>query len=195
MRRVLVFWVFVVGICASWQSVMAQSSGWQQNTQLLPQYCKDRVKGINSTEFARWRRTFGDVFPHVHHYCNGIFAEQKARATLLDRQERQRWLTTVVSEMRYVSRHCPTSCVLYPELHTRLGWALQETGQTSQAVAQFQLAIKAKPEYVPAYAKLADAYAEINRPDDARRVLQEGLEAKPGSSMLQRRLRELKASP
>ena len=93
--------------------------------------------------------------------------------------------------MAYVSRHCSTNCALYPELHTRWGWALGESGQHGEAIGHFQKAIKAKPKYVPAYAKLADVYVDIKQPEEARKILEQGLKAKPGSRMLQRRLKEL----
>ncbi len=185
------FLFLVFGFSVLWHGP-AVADEWRQNTQLLPAYCKDRVKGINSAEFGKWRGTLGEVFEHTHHYCSGVYAEQKLRSTI-DPQERKRWLRTVQGEMAYVSRHCSTRCVFYPELHTRWGWALAVGGQPSEAISHFRLAIKAKPKYVPAYAKLSDVYLDINRPDEARKVLAEGLKAKPGSKTLTRRLKKLEA--
>ena len=96
-----------------------------------------------------------------------------------------------MGEMSYVSRHCSTKCAFYPELHSRWGWALGSTGQVGEAMMHYQLAIKAKPKYVPAYAKLADLYIDIDQPDEARKVLEKGLAAKPGSRMLKKRLIKL----
>ncbi|MDX2458379.1 MAG: tetratricopeptide repeat protein [Gammaproteobacteria bacterium] len=189
MMRIFLFLVF--GTSILWHN-LSVAEAWRQDTQLLPPYCKDRVKGLNSPEFTKWRGTFGGVSEHIHHYCSGIYAENKARGTI-DQQERKRALRGVIAEMAYVSRHCSAKCVLYPELHSRWGWALAADGQPSEAVGHFQLAIRAKPKYTPAYAKLSDLYLEINQPDEARRVLDEGLKAKPGSSMLQRRLQKLEA--
>jgi len=190
MMRIFLFIVF--GVSIFWHNLtVAAEAGWRQNTRLLPQYCKDFTKGgLASAEFAKWRGTLGEVRIHTHHYCNGIYAEQKARSTI-DQKKRKRWLGSVMGEMRYVSRHCSEKCVLYPELHSRWGWALGEGGQTSEAIGHFQLAIRAKPKYASAYAKLSDLYLKINQADEARRVLNEGLKAKPGSRKLQRRLREL----
>lgn len=191
MIRLILF--FVVGISVPFHSLSAAEE-WRQNTQFLPPYCQDRVKGAQSAEFMKWRKSFGEAFIHMHHYCGGIYAEQKARSTI-DRHKRQRWLRAVMGEMEYVSKHCPANCVLYPELHSRWGWALAESGQPAGAIEHFQLAIRAKPKYVPAYAKLSDIYVKNNQPDDARRVLGEGLEVKPGSRMLQKRLQKLEDTP
>lgn len=187
--RIFPFLVFCFSIL--WHN-LSVAEAWRQDTQLLPPYCKDRAKGIQSPEFSKWRGTLGGVYEHIHHYCGGIYAEKKARGTI-DQHERQRWLRGVIGEMAYVSRHCSPKCKLYPELHSRWGWALAADGQPSEALGHFQLAIKAKPKYIPAYAKLSDLYLDLNKPEEARRILDEGLKVKPGSSMLKRRLEKLDA--
>jgi len=190
MRAILLIIVGIVGLSAPWHNLAAASAEWKQNTRLLPQYCKDRAKGTNSPEWSKWRSTFGEAYIHMHHYCNGIYYEQKARSTI-NQRERNRLLAGAIGEMQYVGRHCGSGCVLYPELKSRLGWALGEKGRAGEAIGQFQLAIKAKPTYTSAYAKLSDLYLKLKQPDEARRVLEAGLKVKPGSRKLQRRLREL----
>jgi tetratricopeptide (TPR) repeat protein len=185
--RIILFLVF--GFSLLWHNLSAAEE-WRQDTQLLPQYCKDRAKGINSAAFSRWRGSLASIYEHAHHYCSGIYAEQKAKSSF-DQREKTRWLRDVASEMDYVGKHCSASCVFYPELQTRWGWALAELGQHGEAIRHFELAIQAKPKYPPAYAKLSDLYVDIKQPGEARRVLNDGLKAKPGSRMLERRLREL----
>lgn len=182
--------LFFVGLSFPWHNLAAASYEWAQNPQILPQYCKDRAKGGQSPEFSKWRSTFGKTAIHMHHYCDGVYAEHKARGSF-DKLKRDHWLGLVVHEMRYVSNSCQTSCVLYPELHARWGWALGEKGQLADAIQHYQLAIKAKPKYVTAYARMSDLYVKLNQPDEARKVLESGLQAKPGSRMLQRRLQKL----
>jgi tetratricopeptide (TPR) repeat protein len=187
MRAILLIFV---GLSVPWHTLAAASGEWKQDNQLLPQYCKDRAKGSQSPEWSKWRRTFGEVFIHMHHYCNGVYAEQKARSTI-DKQERNRRLSSAIGEMQYVGKHCHTGCVIYPELHSRWGWALGEKGQYADAIQHYQLAIKAKPKYVLAYARLSDLYVKIKQPGEARKILEAGLKAKPGSRTLRRRLDEL----
>lgn len=166
------------------------SDNWRKNTTMLPQYCKDRAKG----NLQKWRSTFGEVAIHLHHYCSGLFSEQKARNATKS-TERKYWLGEVVSSMRYVSSACSsTRCVLYPELQTRWGWALAEQGQVGEAVKHYQLAFQARSNYIPAYAKLSELYLEINQPEEARKVIEQGLKANPKSRSLQRRLNELGTS-
>ena len=187
------FFLFIVfGISILWHNPAVAEEVWRQDTRLLPQYCKDRAKGFNSAEWAKWRGTMGKAFIHVHHYCAGIYAEQKARSTI-DQRQTKNWLGHVIKQMAYVSKNCSSKCVLYPELHSRWGWALAEGGQPSEAIGHFQLAIRAKPTYTTAYARLSDLYLDLNQPEKARKTLEQGLKAKPGSRKLQRLLRELDA--
>ncbi|MGB5337773.1 MAG: tetratricopeptide repeat protein, partial [Gammaproteobacteria bacterium] len=155
-------------------------------TQILPQYCKDRAAGRHE----KWRRTFGDAFIHMHHYCSGVFAEQQAKS-ILNKREQAYWLGRVAHQMKYVSGSVDTRHVLYPELHTRWGWALSEQGQTAEAIKHYQLAIQAKRNYTLAYARLSDLYLEANKPDEARKVLESGLKVSPNSRSLKRRLKKL----
>jgi tetratricopeptide (TPR) repeat protein len=129
----------------------------------------------------------------MHHYCSGIHAEQKAK-NILNKGERAYWLGRVVHQRSYVSGSCNTGHVLYPELHTRWGWALSEQGQTAEAMQHYQLAIQAKRNYTLAYARLSELYLEVKQPDEARKVLESGLKASPNSRMLKKRLNKLDSS-
>ncbi len=189
MLRSILFLVLLLAV--AWQNSLAREvERWSKNTHLLPPYCKDIAKGSGSSERAKWSGTFGEVFIHMHHYCAGIFAEQQAKSAL-NKRERATQLGKVVSQMKYVSGACNAGCVIYPELHTRWGWALGEQGQAAGAIQHFQLAFQAKQNYAPAYARLSELYLETNQPDEARKTLELGLKASPNSRMLQRRLKEL----
>ena len=183
---------FVLLSAMLWHNaVVAGGDRWNNNTNLLPQYCKDNAAGKG--RFEKWRSTFGEAYIHMHHYCSGVFAEQKAKTTL-NQQERAHWLGRVVHQMGYVSGSCKRGCVLYPELHTRWGWALSEQGQVAEAIQHYQLAFKEKPDYAPAYARLSEMYLEINQTEEARKILESGLKASPNSKMLKRRLDKLDLS-
>ena len=115
--------------------------------------------------------------------------------TTVDPKKRQGHLRLVKAEMRYVSQgnSLPPGHVLYPELHKRWAWALAESGEVEEAIAHYTLSIKAKPDYAPAYAGLSDLYRDSGQPEAATKVLETGLQAKPNSKALKRRLQELEA--
>ena len=167
------------------------ASNWKEESYLLPNYCRDRATG--SEAWTKWKRTFGGVYIHMHHYCSGVYAEIKARSAA-ETRVRESWLNEVVHQMNYVGRSCDLDCVVYSELHTRWGWALGEQGKIRDAVKHFDLAIRGQPSNTTSYALLADLYVKQGRPQDARKVVEAGLEVRPTSKKLQRRLRELTGS-
>ena len=93
-----------------------------------------------------------------------------------------------------MSGACNTECAIYPDLHTRWGWALGEQGRTAEAIGHYQLVFKAKPNFALAYARLSELYIEIDQPEDAREILESGLKASPNSRSLKRRLEKLESS-
>jgi len=189
MKRVIL--VLVLQGVLSWHVSYAADS-WRTDTAMLPQYCKDRARD-KAYFVKKWGSTFGQARIDIHHYCSGIYTENKARNTL-DRGVRDRLLGDVIHQMFYCSNRCKEHCVLYPELHTRWAWALGESGQAGEAIKHYQLAIRAKPKYTLAYARLSELYLKLKQPENARKILQQGLKANPKSSMLKRKLEELGSS-
>jgi len=196
MIRSSLFSVLLLALAVAWQGnsvATSDSDSWKKNASLMPQYCKDLAKGNNSPEWTKWRSTFGETAIHMNHYCKGIFAEDKVKS-IMEKDKRDYWLGIVVHQMRYVSTTCKKNCVLYPDLHTRWGWALSEQGLIPEAIEHYQLAFKAKPNYALAYARLSELYLGIGQPEEARKVLESGLKANPNSRALKRRLKKLESS-
>ena len=173
-----------------WQPAAAKGDGWRENTQYLPSYCAYRATPQGKANKAGKYPSLKPIWQHIHHYCSGAYAEFQARKTT-NPQRRKQHLSLLISEMTYVGRHCDTRCILYPELHSRWGWALNEQGKVPEAIKHYKAAIKARPSYSKAYALLADLYVGINQRGEARKVLEEGLKRRPKSRALQRRLKKL----
>lgn len=166
---------------------------WRENTRFLPTYCKDRVDGIADPKWNKWRRVFGDMHITMHHYCDAIFSQVKAK-TEMDPGRRRHYVGHVANQMREHSTMCQVGCVLYPDVHTRWGWALAEQGKVAEAIRHYRLSIEAKPDYVRAYAGLSDLYVDIDQPEEAAKVLEEGLQSVPKSKMLKRKLEKISES-
>ncbi|MEZ5565009.1 MAG: multiheme c-type cytochrome [Gammaproteobacteria bacterium] len=66
-----------------------------------------------------------------------------------------------------------------PEAHLNLGLFHTDRQDATRAEAEYLLAIKRDPQFVPAYVNLADVYRATNRSGDAERTLDEGLVAAP----------------
>ncbi len=194
MRTVLI--IVILFTVQAWQSSMA-GTGWRQNTHLLPQYCKDRNLSAESPHnWKKWKKTFGSTFIHMHHYCQGVFAEYKFKGAI-DKVQKDNWLREVTHQMEYVSKSCPAKnkCLLYPELHTRWAWALNKQGNIAQAIKHYQLAIQEKQDYIPAYTKLSKLYLKSDQAEEARKILELGLKANPNSRAIKRKLKKIETPP
>lgn len=128
----------LIALALVWPDVSAEDIEWRKglNARLLPQYCQDRLDEDGA--WQQWRSHFGPLFIHMHHYCGGLYAEQKAR-TIFDKRKRAYWVREVIVQMRYVSRHCDTSCPLYDDLHRRWAWALSLQGNHAEAAQHLGL--------------------------------------------------------
>ncbi len=71
-----------------------------------------------------------------------------------------------------------------PEAHYDLGLVYAERGEPAKAEQAFRQALKLQPDFVPAYANLADMYRSLGREDEAERIIDEGLASLPGNASL-----------
>lgn len=71
-----------------------------------------------------------------------------------------------------------------PEAHYDLGLLYAERGETAKAEQAFRQALTLQPDFVPAYANLADMYRALGREADAERIIDEGLQAVPDNASL-----------
>ena len=156
---------------------------------LLPEICKD-IHGMPTYDGPRgdyWRSIIGDTLQHMHHYCRGVRDMIFAR-TLSMRPEHKRLLwDRAAGEMQYVIKNSPPTMMLQPELWMRYGEAQLELGNVAAAQAGFEQSRKLKPDYWPAYTAWADFLIHNKRFDDARAVIDLGLQNAPNTPQLMQR--------
>src|SRR5205823_3077293 len=71
-----------------------------------------------------------------------------------------------------------------PEAHLDLGIVYADRGDATRAEAEYRAAIRLQPDFVPAYANLADLYRALGREADAASALADGLKAVPDDPSL-----------
>lgn len=67
-------------------------------------------------------------------------------------------------------------------IHTELGTAYFESGQTAVALEEINIAIEADPSYVPAHNQLGLIYMSLGEDAKAQRAFERGLKIDPGDS-------------
>jgi tetratricopeptide (TPR) repeat protein len=178
--------------------VEAQQTYDPSQIYMLPVYCKytpifrERVPGGNNrAEIERWTTSMGSTFNHMHHYCWGLMASNRAAFLSDTRQDRMHNLSVSINEFDYVIQRAPLDFALLPEILTRKGESLIRLDRAGEGMLEFQRAIKIKADYAPAYAAMGDYYKETGQLAKARESLEKGLSAAPNAKALMRRLAAL----
>jgi hypothetical protein len=124
---------------------------------MLPEYCKYtqefRAKvpgGNNPAEIARWTNLMGAVYIHMHHYCYGLMATNRAAFLSPTREERVHNLGVSVIEFDYVIQRAPPDFGLLPEIFTKKGESLIQMDRVGQGMAELRRAIGMKANHWPA---------------------------------------------
>ena len=168
---------------------------------MLPEYCKYtqefRAKvpgGNNPGEIERWTNRMGNVFIHMHHYCYGLMAINRAGFLSPTREDRLHNLGVSIIEFDYVIQRSPPDFGLLPEIFTKKGESLIQLERVGQGMAELRRAIEMKPNHWEAYAAIGDYYRDVGDIAKAREWLEKGLSAAPDTRALTRRLTQLDAS-
>jgi tetratricopeptide (TPR) repeat protein len=168
---------------------------------MLPEYCKytqdfrDHIPGANNKdEVARWTAVIGPTFIHMHHYCYGLQATNRAAFMSPTREERMHNLGVSVTEFDYVIDRAPADFSLLPEILTKKGENLIQLTAVGKGMAELQRAIDMKADQWEAYAAISDYYKEVGQLAKAREWLEKGLANRPNTMPLMRRLSALDAS-
>jgi tetratricopeptide (TPR) repeat protein len=169
---------------------------------MLPEYCKhtqlfrDRIPGGNNPDdIERWSTMMGPTFIHMHHYCYGLMATNKALYLSPEREDRLHNLGVSIIEFDYVIQRAPEGFGLLPEILTKKGENLILLDRGVEGVGILRRVIDLKQDYWRPYALIGDYYRDVGAPAKAREWLEKGLSAAPDTPALARRLAELKPAP
>ncbi|HFB98035.1 MAG TPA: glycosyltransferase, partial [Bryobacterales bacterium] len=132
----------------------------------LPGYCQDRFRYGPSRKhpvIARWYRTFGDDFIHIHHFCAGLNFLNRAKMALGDKRRRAFNYQRAYGNLSYIITHVSPRFPLLPAARYYRGQALEGMGRTAEAVRDYLAAIELKPAYPPPYVALAELHRRAGR--------------------------------
>jgi len=186
--RSLLLIIALFGICPQAQSAWPTTD---YDFARLPRFCWVRLKGKDTAEYQLWAKRIGPDIMHIHHYCEGLFSAMLARVERDPMEKRQLYKNSIGGFM-YVEEHSSKNFAWRPRIHYEKGQVYEESGQIKEAIQEYQSAIKLNPKLALAYAALSDLAARSGRTDEAVEILRKGLEQKPDSKMLLRRMSKLK---
>lgn len=156
----------------------------------LPPYCKARFAEGTSAGYLRGKKVFGTAWTHMHHYCAGLNLANNAKYEA-DKSGQAKMYRKAIKQFQYMEENTPASWFLRAEIATQKGKAAIGLGDYVLAYNSFTQAIQLKPDYVAAYSGLGKVYIAQGDYDKARQTYEAGLQQKPESKLLKRRLKEL----
>ena len=171
-----------------------QRAPTESEMNLLPKYCavKYKYEHRKTPEVKYWKKTLGDNYGDIHHYCNGLnFINRAYKSKSLG--ERKDWVNKAIGEISYVIKAAKPGFPLLPELYLNRGKAYELKGELVEATKDYKKSIETKPDYSKAYVYYFDLLFERQKDyAQAEKVLEEGLKKSPKSKALKRRWKRLK---
>lgn len=144
-----------------------------------------------------WKRRVGSAnWDYIRHYCVALHIEGQVPRMRGKRSRDHAW-RQMIAEFEQVEKHAQPGFVLMPEILVRKGKAQERLGDPDSAMESYQKAIELNPEYSWSYMAIADLFVATEQPDEARKILEDGLTKVPErfAKGLQRQLTELSQPP
>jgi tetratricopeptide (TPR) repeat protein len=160
----------------------------------MPPYCRGtqliRDVSKDPKSVQEYVATYGKPFIHLHHYCWALNWERKAWRE--KRRGQRDWkLERALGDIKYVLDRSDAGFVLLPEIYSTQAKILSTLDRDPLAISALQNAIKAKPDYVPAYIKLSDYYIKANNKTQAIKILEQGIDNTENAATLIKQLERL----
>jgi tetratricopeptide (TPR) repeat protein len=195
MRTIYLVALLILGITPSLG--IASNAGQivtESDLAFMPEYCRGtqviRTVSKDPKSMNDYVAIYGFTYTHLHHYCWGLNWERKAWLAK-NKHDREWLLNRGVLDVEYVLQRAEPGFVLLPEIYNSQARMLFALRRDHLAKLALQNAIKAKPDYVPAYAQLSDHYVEAKNEAEAIKVLEQGIENSENAAPLIRRLEKL----
>lgn len=135
-------------------------------------------------------KLLGEQFKNSHHYCAGLnFLRRYYRNP--SGPDARSFLHMAVNEFTYMIEHLVPNSSLAGHSYLARGKAHMLAGEDSLALKDLREAVRYNPRLSAAYAAWANLLAKLGLTADAAKVLRQGLEQRPGSKLLKRRLTQL----
>lgn len=157
--------------------------------QQLPPFCQSWYKGyrngsaIDLQKYQMWQKKLGGI-PEPHHLCPGLNALNISYKFKKKSPSKRAALTAALNNLGYVLGHHKEKFPIKSTILLKRGKVYEDWDKLGKAMADYQEAIRIKPNNVHAYVSTAGIYLKLNSKADARNIINQGLKIKPGSKVL-----------
>lgn len=124
----------------------------------------------------------------IHHYCWALVWSNRAFFGDVPETTKKHYFSVAISDYEYVQSQSRPSCVMVPDLRTKIGELYGLMGKSKEAEDSYMQAIRAKKTHSAAYIGLSDLYELRGDTQKSVAILEKGLEANPRSSALKKKL-------
>lgn len=129
------------------------------------------------------------------HYCDGLRFTDRAYSAMGNKQDMKYYLGVAIGNFNYVLGHTKEDDVIRGDVHVGKARVLKLFGRNAEAAAEFNNALRYKPDSPDVYQALADYYHEAGNKQKAMEWVTEGLQRTPNSKGLKRRYTEFGGKP
>ena len=159
---------------------------------LAQRFIHDKVwpPQVSESERRGFENALGQSYVHYHHYCWGLIYLRRAAGN--PEKSRSNY-NAAIQNFDYVIRNSTPDFPMLPEVFLRTGMTLRFLGEHARAATEYLKAVRAKPDYTPAYSALIDLHLDLGDTESAQRVLETGLRQAPNSKILEQKQTELDA--
>jgi len=173
-----------------WQGVVQNMTELER----LPRYCwgAQQINKISRDPkpIQEYLAIYGSGYYHIHHYCWAINLENSV-FLMQDKLLRESKLRVALGGVQYSLDRSQPGFVFLPDMYAFKAKILFTLHRDGEAVVALRQAIEAKPDYVPAIARLSDYYVDNDDKAQAIKILEEGIGNTEKAKHLLRKLEKL----
>jgi len=183
MSKVLIFVLLIMAVSAKGEDMHPKAG----EIRMLPSYCQQKHPNFKTLEGdKKWKKTFGELWSHMHHYCMGINFKNRAA-----KGEKKSNLVNAVNNLHYTLHRTPKDHFYRPQILLEMAKVKKMQKKYDEAVVLDKEAISLKDDFIPAYLDLSRLYRKLGDNKKAKEVIELGLKYKPDSKILKKKLKKL----
>ncbi len=187
------FWLPILMVLAGFCMQQANAAPFAPSASeiaALPPFCKAKLSA-DPADDKLYSARIGPDWLHIHHYCFGLNFANRYYRDYGNRQAQADDFKEAINNYDYVLDHATSDFWMRAEIGTQKARLLAAVKNNAGAIGALDVALKANPDYAPAYALQSDIYRDMGQKSKALDSVEQGLQRAPLDKSLQRRYKRL----